>query len=143
MGSARYPHPAQNAFFPVIHTFIRVTSRSSSSSACTRSWRGMSMMRKGTGVRPDEPSYSSREMGSLGNDRISKAHSNREIASHSSRSATWMPGQMRRLWWQKKIKVSSGNDDSHGKYCMYGKTIHTRGDVPRAECPVVPIHGVW
>jgi hypothetical protein len=79
------------------HNFISVISFSDSSSVCTRLCLGVRVMRYGSGVRPDSPSYSSREMGSSGNDRISYAQSNREIASHSSRSATWIPGQMRRL----------------------------------------------
>jgi len=37
-----------------------------------------------TGVRPDSPSYSSRSIGSWGEDQISKAHSRHEIASQSS-----------------------------------------------------------
>ena len=81
-------------------------------------------------MRPDSPSYSSREIGSSGRDRISKAQSNREIASHNSRSATWIPGQMRRLRTQKpkgSVPVDGGQD---------------RHDPPRSERPMVPIHGV-
>jgi hypothetical protein len=81
----------------VIQNFISVTSSSPSSSACTRSCRGVRVMRYGCGLREDSPSYPSRDMGSPGSDRMSYAQSNRETASHSSRSATWMPGQMRRL----------------------------------------------
>jgi hypothetical protein len=57
----------------------------------------MRVMRYGCGVREDWPLYPSRDMGSSGGDRMSNAQSSREIASHSSRSATWMAGQIRRL----------------------------------------------
>ena len=79
------------------HNFISVTSSSASSSACTRSCLGVRVIRYGCGVREDWPRYPSSEMGSSGGDRMSYAQSNREIASHSSRSATWIAGQMRRL----------------------------------------------
>ena len=74
-----------------------MTSSSPSSSACTRSCLGISVTRYGSGLREDAPAYPSRDMGSSGTGRMSYAQSSREIASHSSRSATWMPGQMRRL----------------------------------------------
>ena len=80
--------PGANILCFVIHNFINVISCSASSNVCTRSCRGVSVMRYGNGVRPDSPSYSSRDMGSSGSARMSYAQSNREIASHSSRSAT-------------------------------------------------------
>jgi hypothetical protein len=83
--------------FRIIHNFISVTSSSASSSVCTRSCLGVRVMRYGCGVREDWPLYPSRDMDSSGGDLISNAQSSREIASHSSRSATWMAGQIRRL----------------------------------------------
>jgi hypothetical protein len=77
--------------------FISVTSFSASSSVCTLSCLGVRVMRYGSGLRDDSPLYPSRDMGSSGSDPISKAHNNREMARHNSRSATWMAGQMRRL----------------------------------------------
>lgn len=64
-----------------------------STSAC----RGETMMRNGTGDRPDKPSYSFRSIGSSGSSVMLKAHSMREIVSQISRSEKIMPGQMRRL----------------------------------------------
>ena len=98
MSSASLARVAQN--------FTSVTSSSASSSACTRSCLGVRVMRYGCGLREDSPSYPSKDMGSLGSDRMSNAQSNREIASHSSRSATWMPGQMRRLRRRNESSVS-------------------------------------
>jgi hypothetical protein len=91
----------------VTHSFISVTSPSSSSSACTRSCLGVRAMRYGSGCREDWPLYPSRDMCSSGGDRMSYAQSNREIASHSSRSATRMAGQMRRLR-RIPINISEG-----------------------------------
>jgi len=54
-------------------------------------------MRKGTGDRPDRPSYSFRSIGSLGISSILNAHNMRDMASQISRSATQIPGQIRRL----------------------------------------------
>ena len=98
---------------PVIkpHNFISVTSSSASSSACTRSCLGVRVMRYGSGVRPDSPSYSSRDMGSSGKEWMSYAQSNREIASHNSRSATWIPGQMRRLRRRFKMGKEGGEKE--------------------------------
>ena len=64
-------------------------------------------MRYGCGWREDSPLYPSKDMGSPGSDRMSYAQSNREIASHSSRSATWIAGQMRRLRRRNESSVSS------------------------------------
>jgi hypothetical protein len=86
----------------VAHNFISETSSSTSSSACTRSCLGVRVTRYGFGLRPDSPLYPSRDIGSSGSDRMSKAQSNRETASHNSRSATWMPAQMRRL---RRVRV--------------------------------------
>ena len=55
----------------------------------------------GRGVRPDSPSYSSREIGSSGSAWKVYAHNRREIASHNSRSAAGSPGQILRLIWDK------------------------------------------
>jgi hypothetical protein len=141
-GSPRLPHQSH---IRGIHNFISVTSCSASSNACTLSWRGMTMIRYGIGVRPDSPSYSSRQMGSSGRDRISNAQSNREIASHSSRSATCMPGQMRRLAEQpKKKSASAATDDERAPKTGMGKRA-PRGMccyAPCAERPMVPIHCV-
>jgi hypothetical protein len=86
---ATYHLPFQN--------FISVTSSSASSSVCTLLCLGVRVMRYGSGLRDDSPLYPSRDMDSSGSDRISNAQSNREMARHSSLSATWMAGQMRRL----------------------------------------------
>ena len=100
--TAAYHLPFQN--------FNSVTSSSASSNACTLSCLGVRVMRYGSGLRDDSPLYPSRDIGSSGSDRILKAQSNREMARHSSLSATWMAGQMRRLGCirTKKKKVSKG-----------------------------------
>jgi hypothetical protein len=58
---------------------------------------GVIIILNGTGDRPESPSYSFRSIGSPGSSAISKAQSIREMASQISRSATIMPGQIRRL----------------------------------------------
>ena len=93
----QYIAPVVNPDIHATHNFKSVTSSFASSSACTRSCLGVRVIRYGCGVREDWPWYPSKEMGSSGAGRMSYAQSNREIASHSSRSATWMAGQMRRL----------------------------------------------
>ena len=102
----------------VTHNFISVTSSSPSSRVCTRSCLGVRVMRYGCGVREDWPLYPSRDMGSSGGDRMSYAQSNREIASHSSRSATWMAGQMRRLR-RIQIKMSARKPGLAGKSSVW------------------------
>ena len=59
--------------------------------------RAFNLNRNGRGVRPDNPSYSSREMGSSSMLWKEKAQRRREMASQSSRSAAGRPGQIRRL----------------------------------------------
>ena len=126
------------SFARVTHNFINVTSSSPSSSIGTRSCLGVRVTRYGCGVRADSPVYPSRDMGSSGSGRMSYAQSSREIASHSSRSATWMPGQMRRLRQQTSAgkargtlicfcertprQTSSGRGPSHWGGCLIQHT---------------------
>ena len=128
------------------HNFISVTSSSASSSACTRSCLGIILMRYASGVRPDSPSYSSREIGSSGNARTSKAQSNLEIASHNSRSATWIPGQMRRLRRRLKMSERKGREQeyciSEEVQCSRQARRNTFSHVPSAKRPVVPVHRI-
>ncbi len=100
-----------------------MTSSSASSSACTLSCLGVRVIRYGSGVRPDSPSYSSRDIGSSGNERMSYDQSNREIASHSSRSATWIPGQMRRL--QRRFRMRREKNISNDGRQAGRNTFHT------------------
>lgn len=58
---------------------------------------GVNLTRNGTGDLPASPSYSFKLIGSSGSCCIEKAHSKRDIVSQISRSATIVPGQMRRL----------------------------------------------
>jgi hypothetical protein len=124
---ATYHLPFQN--------FISVTSSSASSSACTLSCLGVRVMRYGSGLRDDSPLYPSRDMGSSGSDRISNAQSNREMARHSSLSATWMAGQMRRL---RRIRTKSQWGKTGDGWQNAGNTLYA----PRAERPMVPVHCV-
>lgn len=71
-----------------------VTSVALSSISPTLSNRGDRRNLNGIGVRPDNPSYSSRDIGSSGRGVKSKDHSRRDIASHSSRSAAGRPGHI-------------------------------------------------
>lgn len=109
---AAYQLPFQN--------FISVTSFSASSNACTLSCLGVRVIRYGSGLRDDSPLYPSRYIGSSRSDPISNAQSNREMARHSSLSATWMAGQIRRLW-RIRIKVN----DLEGKQAMASRTQET------------------
>ena len=124
--------PAQ-ASFCITHNFISVTSSSPSSSICTRLCLGVRAMRYGCGVREDWPLYPSREMGSSGGDRMSNAQSSHEIASHSSRSATWMAGQIRRLRAHssaKEIGGLAGKAKKKKKHYLFVYTIHTLRRTP-------------
>jgi hypothetical protein len=116
---AAYHLPFQN--------FISVTSSSASSSVCTLSCLGVRVMRYGSGLRDDSPLYPSRDMGSSGSDLISNAQSNREMARHSSLSATWMAGQMRRLRaFEERV--------SEGKSAMAGtQETHCTHPAPNAQ----------
>ena len=125
---ATYHSPFQN--------FNSVTSSSTSSNACTLSCLGVRVMRYGSGLRDDSPLYPSRDIGSSGSDRISNAQSNREIARHSSLSATWIAGQMRRL---RPIRTRKS---VRKKPAMAGRAQETYCNVPRAERPMVPVHCV-
>ena len=101
---ATYHSPFQN--------FNSVTSSSTSSNACTLSCLGVRVMRYGSGLRDDSPLYPSREMGSSGSDRISNAQSNRDMAKHSSLSATWIAGQIRRL---RPIRTKKVSEEKKGR----------------------------
>lgn len=107
--------------------FIRVTSSSASSSVCTLSCLGVMVMRYGSGLREDSPLYPSIDMGSSGRDRISNAQSNREMARHSSLSATWMAGQMRRL---QRIRTISQWEERRKRFVL------TRRRTPNGPDPL-------
>jgi hypothetical protein len=119
----------------VTHNFISETSSSTSSRVCTRSCLGVRVTRYGFGLRPDTPSDPSRDIGSSGSDRMSKAQSNRETASHSSRSATWMPAQMRRL---RRVRIKCQRLNGRQPQAKQ----ETLSYVPRTERPMVPIHPI-
>lgn len=82
-------------------------------------------------MRPEVPSYSSSEMGSSGSSWTVKAQSRRAIARKRTRSATLIPGQMRRLFAEKNRQESFVASQS-------GENL----DVPSPECPVVAFHRV-
>ncbi len=86
-------------------------------------------MRNGTGERPERPSYSLISIGSSGISSILKAQSMRAMARNTSRSATHIPGQMRRLQRKKKMRIQINE-------------IVCVNDAPDAEHPVVSLHGI-
>ena len=83
-------------------------------------------MWNGTRERPERPSYSFRSMGYPGISSILNAQSKRAMARKVSRSATHIPGQIRRL----QSEVSSKFPKRAG-LCL-----------PHPEHPMVPFHGI-
>ena len=109
----------------------------------------MRVIRYGCGVREDWPRYPSSEMGSSGGDRMLYAQSNREIASHSSRSATWIAGQMRRLRHAHSNKTKNeGKKQRQRRRTGFGWLEKSKRKkmllcfVPCTERPMVSVHWI-
>jgi hypothetical protein len=93
----------------LMNAHYNLTSLTLSTIVWTLLCRGANLTLYGRGVRPERPSYSSREIGAEGTARTLKAHRMREMASQSSRSATTMPGHRRlpapKVQWSLSITL--------------------------------------